>query len=75
MTGELRDNPCKKCDKHDEICHSVCLYYKEWREKRDLMLQEEAKEKARDIALSDLKTTGVAKSLRSRSRMRDYRGQ
>lgn len=75
MTGELRDNPCKSCNYHDEICHSVCLYYKEWREKRDLLLKEEVREKALDVTISSLRHDSVMKSLRRKSRVKDYKGR
>lgn len=75
MTGELRDNPCKDCSERSVGCHSRCDKYREWRKIRDLMLEEEAKEKALSLAHSEMKQQAVMKSLRHKSKMSKYRGK
>lgn len=35
--------PCKDCNKHSETCHSVCPAYKEYRAKRDEILEKKKK--------------------------------
>lgn len=66
MGGLLRDNPCKHCDRHCDICHSVCLYYKEWYAAYQELKNEEAKEKAVDVALSNHRKDSIMRTVKKK---------
>jgi hypothetical protein len=49
------DCPCKSCDKHTEFCHSVCQYYKDYREEYDKEIKRLNKERYIDVQIVSMK--------------------
>ena len=66
MGGFLRDCPCRPCDKHKENCHANCEVYKEWSELYSKLKDEEAKERAVDVAISNHRTESIMRTVKKK---------
>lgn len=66
MMIRFDETPCRRCDKHDEDCHSICQTYKTWRKGYDEEKSKVNEKRNKRIELEMVRRDSISRNRRKK---------